>query len=148
MLPAACVERLRAADLVLHAGDLSSLAFLEELRALGPPVAAVCGNADEPALQALLPAQRVVDVEGARIGMTHVPGPAAGREARLAARFPGCDAVVYGHTHVAQVDRVGEVWILNPGSPTERRRASAGRSMLELRVAAGRIEPELIAFDP
>lgn len=148
MLPAACVERLGAADLVLHAGDLSSLAFLEELRALGPPVLAVHGNADEPALQALLPAQRVVDVEGGRIGMTHVPGPAAGREARLAARFPGCDAVVYGHTHVAQVERVGDVWILNPGSPTERRRALAGHSMLELRVAAGRIEPELIAFDP
>ena len=148
MLPAACVERLRSADLVLHAGDLSSLAFLEALRALGPPVLAVHGNADEPALQDLLPAQRVVDVEGARIGMSHVPGAAAGREARLAARFPGCDAVVYGHTHVAQVELVGDVWILNPGSPTERRRASAGHSMLELRVAAGRIEPKLIAFDP
>ena len=142
------MERLRAADLVLHAGDLSSLAFLEELRALGPPVMAVYGNADEPALKALLPAQRVVDLEGVRIGMTHVPGPAAGREARLAARFPGCDAVVFGHTHVAQVEHVGDVWILNPGSPTERRRASAGHSMLELRLAAGRIEPELIAFDP
>ncbi len=79
--------------------------------------------------------------------MTHVPGPAAGREARLVSRFPGCDAVVYGHTHVAQVERVGDVWILNPGSPTERRRASTGHSMLELRLAAGRIEPELIAFD-
>jgi len=148
VLPAACVERLRAADLVLHAGDLSSLAFLEELRALGPAVEAVCGNADEPALQALLPAQRVVDVEGVRIGMTHAPGPAAEREARLAAGFPGCDAVVYGHTHVAQVARVGETWILNPGSPTERRRASAGHSLLELRVEGGRIEPSLIVLDP
>ena len=148
MLPAACVERLRAADLVLHAGDLSSLAFLEELHALGPPVEAVCGNADEPALRALLPEERVVDVEGFRIGMTHVPGPAAGREARLTARFPGCDAVVYGHTHVAQVARMGETWVLNPGSPTERRRASAGRSMLELHVTRGRIEPELVALDP
>ena len=142
------MERLRAADLVLHAGDLSSLAFLEELRALGPAVEAVCGNADEPALQALLPAQRVVDVEGVRIGMTHAPGPAEERGARLAARFPGCDAVVYGHTHVAQVARVGETWILNPGSPTERRRASAGHSLLELRVEVGRIEPSLIVLDP
>jgi putative phosphoesterase len=142
------VERLRAADLVLHAGDLSSPAFLEELRALGPRVEAVRGNADEPALQALLPMDRVVEIEGARIGMTHVPGPAAGREERLARRFPGCDAVVYGHTHVAQVARVGETWILNPGSPTERRRASAGRSMLELSAQAGRIEPRLIELDP
>ena len=147
MLPAACVERLRAADLVLHAGDLSSLGFLEELRALGPPVMAVSGNGDEAALKAVLPAQRVVDLERVRIGMTHVPGPAAGREARLVSRFPGCDAVVYGHTHVAQVERVGDVWILNPGSPTKRRRASTGHTMLELRLAAGRIEPELIVFD-
>ena len=146
MLPAACAARLRAADLILHAGDLSSLAFLEELRNLGPPVAAVCGNADESALKALLPAQRVVEVEGVGIGMTHVPGAAAGREARIAARFPGCAAVVYGHTHVAQVARVGEMWILNPGSPTERRRASAGYSMLELLVEARRIEPELVAL--
>ncbi len=79
--------------------------------------------------------------------MTHAAGPALGREARLAALFPGCDAVVYGHTHVAQVERVGVTWILNPGSPTERRRGSAARSLLELRVAAGRIEPELIALD-
>jgi uncharacterized protein len=142
------VARLRAADLVLHAGDLSSLEFLQELRALGPPVAAVSGNADEPPLKALLPPQRVVDVEGLRIGMTHVPGPATGRERRLADRFPGCAAVVYGHTHVAQVERAGEVWILNPGSPTERRRASAGHSMLELCVHAGRIEPELIQLSP
>lgn len=148
MLPPACVARLRAADLVLHAGDLSSLAFLEELRALGPPLAAVSGNADEPAVKALLPPQRVVDVEGVRIGMTHVPGPAAGREGRLAERFPGCAAVVYGHTHVAQVERLGDVWILNPGSPTERRRGSLGHSMLELRVGAGRIEPELIQLSP
>ena len=37
---------MRSADLVLHAGDLSTAAVLEELRALGPPVAAVHGNID------------------------------------------------------------------------------------------------------
>jgi uncharacterized protein len=136
------VERLRAADLILHGGDLSSLAFLDELRAYGAPVEAVAGNADEPALK--LPVERVVEVGGARIGMAHVPGPAAGREERLIRRFPGCDAVVYGHTHVAQAEQVDGVWILNPGSPTERRRASAGHSMLVLRVGGGAIEPMLL----
>jgi putative phosphoesterase len=74
--------------------------------------------------------------------MTHVPGPRAGREERLRARFPGCDAIVYGHTHVPQVERVGGVWVLNPGSPTERR-SSPVRTMLELRVDGG-IEPVLV----
>ena len=67
----------------------------------------------------------------------------AGREARLAARFADCDAVVYGHTHVPQVERFGGVWILNPGSPTERRRAEH-RSMLVLEVAGDRLEPRLV----
>ena len=142
-LPDACVERLRAADLVLHAGDFVSAAFLRELEALGPPVAGVHGNMDEPALKESLPRERVVEVGGARIGMVHIAGPRAGREERLVARFAGCDAVVYGHTHVPHVERAGEVWILNPGSPTERRRAPS-RSMLLLQVSRGTIDPALV----
>jgi putative phosphoesterase len=142
-LPQACVERLAAADLVLHAGDVTSTAFLEELRALGPPVQAVYGNMDDAALRASLPKELVVEAGGARIGMVHIPGPAAGREARLAARFPGCDAVVYGHTHLPQVEHVGGTWILNPGSPTERRRAPS-RSLIELDVDGNELRPRLI----
>ena len=138
----ACVEQLRGADLILHAGDFVSVGFLEELRALGPRVEGVYGNVDEPALVEALPREHVVDAGGARLGMVHMPGPRAGREERLAARFAGCDAVVYGHTHVPQVDRHGDVWILNPGSPTERRSAPQ-RSMLLLRIA-DEISPELL----
>lgn len=137
------MERLRGADLILHGGDFSALAVLEELRTLGPPVQAVYGNADEPALRELLPQELVVEIGGARIGVVHVPGPAAGREERLVRRFPGCDAVLYGHTHLPQVERHGDVWILNPGSPTERRRGLF-HSMLLLQVTAGAISPELI----
>jgi putative phosphoesterase len=100
---------------------------------------------DDEALRSSLPKERVVAVGEARIGMVHIPGPAAGREARLAARFPGCDAVLYGHTHVPQVERVDGVWILNPGSPTERRRAPA-QSLLELRVAGRELVPELVVL--
>jgi uncharacterized protein len=136
---------LRGADLILHAGDVSSVAALQELEALGPPLVAVHGNADEPELRRLLPESRLVEVEEARIGMLHVPGPRAGREARLAARFPGADAVVYGHTHVPQAERVGGVWLLNPGSPTERRRAPS-RSMLLVDVRGRGPEPQLITL--
>jgi uncharacterized protein len=107
-------------------------------------VLAVHGNMDEPELRAALPEARVVEVGGARIGMVHDAGPRTGREARLAARFPGCDAIVYGHTHAPQVDRHERVWILNPGSPTERRRAAA-RSLLLVHVR-NVIEPELIVL--
>ena len=142
-LPAACVERLRAADLILHAGDVVAAAVFDELVALGPPLRAVHGNMDDETLQAQLPETLVVELAGIRIGMTHDPGPGAGREERLAGRFPGCAAVVYGHTHEPEVARTGDVWILNPGSPTERRR-SPSHTMLVLEVVEGRIAPELI----
>ena len=145
VMPVACVERLRRADLILHAGDLTGTGFLAELSALGPPVEAVYGNMDEPALQATLPRERVVEAAGARIGMIHIPGPRAARAERLLARFPGCDGIVYGHTHVPEVERVDDAWILNPGSPTERRKAPE-RTMLELAVEAGRIAPKLVSL--
>ena len=142
-LPERCVAELLRADLILHAGDVSTLAALAELEALGPPVRAVYGNADEAALRATLPERVVFEVDGARIGLVHVPGPRLGREERLVRLFPGCDAVVYGHTHEARVERLGDTWLLNPGSPTERRR-SPSRSFLLLGVQGGMLEPELV----
>ena len=146
-LPEACLDRLRDADLILHAGDLTGADFLDELRSLGPPVEAVYGNMDEAELRSTLPKSHVVAAAGMRIGMLHIPGPREGREQRLASRFPGCQAVVYGHTHIADVTRHGEVWILNPGSPTERRRSPA-RSMLELVATGGELVPELVTLGP
>jgi putative phosphoesterase len=136
---------IAAADLVLHAGDFVTAAFLDELRAIGPPVEAVHGNMDEQALQVALPKQRVVEVADVQIGMVHDAGPRLRREARLAARFSDCEAVVYGHTHVPQVERFQHLWILNPGSPTERRSAPA-HSMLVLTIRNGRITPELVTL--
>jgi uncharacterized protein len=144
-LPDECVRLLRGADLVLHGGDFVAESFLDELRALGPPVEGVYGNMDEPALTETLPRERVVEAGETRIGMVHIPGPAAGREARLAARFPDCQAVVYGHTHVPQVERFQHLWVLNPGSPTERRSAPV-RSMLVLQIRRGRLTPELVTL--
>jgi hypothetical protein len=118
--------------------------ILDELRAVGPPVHAVYGNADEPALREILPKELVVEVGGSRIGLVHIPGPRAGREGRLVTRFRRCDAVVYGHTHLPQVDRHDGTWILNPGSPTERRGAPT-HSMLLLEIApGGAIDPEIV----
>jgi uncharacterized protein len=143
-LPAECLRRLEAAELIIHAGDFVRVGVLEGLRRLAP-VEAVVGNMDEAALREHLPERRVVEVEDVRIGIVHVPGPAAGRAERLAAAFPGCDAVVYGHTHVPEMRRLGEVWILNPGSPTERRGAPA-HSMLTLEIDSSQIRPELVSL--
>jgi len=141
-IPDACLERCRAADAILHAGDLFDLPVLELLRALGPPVHAICGNVDSARVRSLLPDRLELKLAGVRVGMTHVPGPAAGRLERLRAQFPGCDAVVFGHTHMPEHDERGGFQIFNPGSPTERRRAPA-HTMGAATVAAGRIAFEL-----
>ena len=122
-LPPACVEQLRAADLILHAGDFMELAVLEELQALGPTVCAVRGNVDSAELQARLPLTRVVAAEGVKIAMVHDAGPSDRRLERLRRRFPDADAVVFGHSHIPLLERDAGFTIFNPGSPTERRRA-------------------------
>ncbi|MDQ3849097.1 MAG: metallophosphatase family protein [Actinomycetota bacterium] len=146
-LPDACLERLRSADLVLHAGDVVGLDVLTELEALGPPVLAVHGNVDEAALRARLPERRIVVAAGARIGMVHDAGPARRRLARLRASFPDVDAVVFGHSHVPLHEiGPGGLQIFNPGSPTDRRRQPR-HTMGAARVHEGRIAFELLALD-
>jgi len=124
-IPDACLARLHSADAILHAGDLAAMEVLELLESLGPPVHAVHGNVDEPALRVRLPAVRLVEAGGARIVLTHDGGPAGGRLARLRARFPDADAVVFGHSHLPLHEERDGFHIFNPGSPTERRRAPA-----------------------
>ena len=132
---------LHEASLILHVGDLTGRAVLDDLARLAP-VEGVHGNMDEPGLRAVLPERCVVESEGLRIGLVHDPGPVAGRHERLLGWFPGCDVIAYGHTHVQELERVGAVWIVNPGSPTERRR-SPRHSLARIREGV----PELIYLD-
>jgi putative phosphoesterase len=144
-LPDACVARLRSADLIIHAGDFVTVAVLEEIEAIGPPVAAVHGNVDEPELAMRLPGARMVEAEGARIAIVHDAGAAAGRRERMRGRFPDADAVVFGHSHIPlhEQDFDGGFQIFNPGSPTERRR-SPRHTMGLCRAEAGNLRFDLI----
>ena len=126
-LPDRCLALLRAATCIVHTGDLVSVAALEELERLAP-VHAVRGNADEAAVRDRLPVRLAVDLERHRVGVVHDAGPRADRHARLRDWFPACDLIVYGHSHVPELERVDGGWVVNPGSPTERRRAPV-RSM-------------------
>jgi len=144
-LPDACLERLAQADLILHAGDFSSPELLHELEAIGP-VAGVTGNVDSEALRRLLPETRVVQAAGARIGMVHDAGPAAGRLERLRRRFPDADAVVFGHSHIPLHEQADGFQIFNPGSPTDRRRQP--RHTMGMAVAQdGKLSFELLSLD-
>ncbi len=135
-LPVWCLRRLEGADLIVHSGDLVTLPVLEQLGRLAP-LAAVRGNMDAAILKERLPARDVAEIGGVRIGVLHDPGPALGRIARLAQTFADCDAVVFGHTHVPQIQRLGRRVIANPGSPTVPR-SILGATMLELTLSGER----------
>jgi uncharacterized protein len=146
-LPDRCVEELAAADLILHAGDVSTVAVLDEIAAIGPEVRAVCGNVDEPALRARLPEQLTVEVEGATIAMLHDAGPATRRLERLRVRFPGADAVVFGHSHIPLHEQRDGFQIFNPGSPTDRRRQPC-HTMGIADIEAGTVAFRHVVVDP
>jgi uncharacterized protein len=146
-IPDECIERMRSADLILHAGDFVSVEALEEIEAIGPPLAAVHGNVDSMDVRRRVPAERVVDAGGVKIGMLHDAGPSRRRLGRMRARFPDAAAVVYGHSHIPLHEQADDGFqLFNPGSPTDRRRQPS-HTMGLARVEEGRVRFELIALD-
>jgi putative phosphoesterase len=144
-LPDRFVELIASADLLLHAGDFMTTAVLRELEAIGPPLAGVHGNVDDAQLRRMLPAERIVEADSARIAMIHDAGPRPGRLARMRRRFGDrADAVVFGHSHLPLHEQADDGFqLFNPGSPTERRRAPS-HTMGLAHVDGAAVEFELI----
>jgi putative phosphoesterase len=136
-LPPQCVERIREAEALIHAGDFSATSVLSDLDALCPVVLAVHGNVDDAELRRRLPESLEVEIGGRTVAVVHDPGPAKGRLARMRARFPDADAVVFGHSHLPLHEQEDDFQIFNPGSPTERRRAPRRSMGLLHPTAAG-----------
>ena len=122
-LPASLWRAIEEADAVVHAGDWVDVALLDELEARAARVIGVYGNNDDSRLRARLPEVARVELAGVRLAVVHETGPAAGRERRCAHRFPDVDVLVFGHSHIPwDTTAAGGLRLLNPGSPTDRRR--------------------------
>lgn len=136
-------DALAGVSLILHAGDVGGDTILDELAVIAP-VQAVCGNCDAPWDPALAQ-ERVLEAEGVRIHLSH--GHEVGRPTveRLLAAYPGFDVIVYGHTHVQKVERVGSVLVVNPGAAGHRR-FDLHPSVARLRVDGGRADVTLVAL--
>lgn len=143
--PPALLPHLEAADVILHAGDVCTPDVLDLLAGFAP-VHVVMGNNDVREVAAWgAPETLEVELEGVRVGMVHDSGPKQGRTGRLRRRFPTADLVVFGHSHIP-LDETGDgLRIVNPGSPTDRRRQPVGTvAVLDLRdgeVVEARLEP-------
>jgi putative phosphoesterase len=122
-LPQQLLRAVDEADVVIHAGDWVDLATLELLEARSERLIGVYGNNDGPGLRERLPEIARAELGGLRFAVVHETGPATGREERCARDFPGTDVLVFGHSHIPwDTTAVNGLRLLNPGSPTDRRR--------------------------
>jgi putative phosphoesterase len=141
-LPPGAWRVVETADAVLHAGDVVEPALLDDLRRGGRRVWAVLGNNDT-ALRGLLPERLELDLDGVAVAMVHDSGPAQGRRARLRRWFPRARVAVFGHSHIPVVEDDGDLLLLNPGSPTDRRRMPSF-TLAVLTLAAGGPTAEVV----
>ena len=138
-LPDGLLPHLERSDLILHAGDLMDLSLLDELAACAP-VHAVRGNLDAP--DARLPETLEFRFGGVEIAMIHDDGPRKGRRNRMRRRFPEARVVVFGHSHIPFLEDREGLLLLNPGSPTDKRREPYPTFAL-LRVGPGGVRAEI-----
>lgn len=142
-LPEGLVPYLERADLILHAGDLIVPSVLEGLFAYNAPVHAVKGNVDM--LESDLPETLQLEFDGAKIAMIHDSGRKEGRRKRLGKRFPEARVIVFGHSHIPFLEDENGLLLLNPGSPTDKRRQPEHTFAL-LRSEEGDVRAEIIAL--
>lgn len=122
-LPAQLWAAIDWADVVVHAGDWVQESLLDAIEARAARLIGVYGNNDGPVLRARLPEVARAELSGVKIGVVHETGPATGRERRCAAQYPDLDLLIFGHSHIPWDSYVpGGPRLLNPGSPTDRRR--------------------------
>ena len=121
-LPAAVWEQVDAADVVVHAGDWVAPSLLDALEAR-TRVIGCYGNNDGPELRGRLPEVARADLEGVRLAVVHETGPSGRRDERMAAQYADVDVLVFGHSHIPWDTTTSTgLRLLNPGSPTDRRR--------------------------
>jgi putative phosphoesterase len=123
VLPEQVWREVEAADVVVHAGDWVDVTLLDELEARGNRLIGVYGNNDGPPLRARLPEIARAELDGLRLAVIHETGAKQGREQRCDAQFPDTDVLVFGHSHIPwDTTTPAGLRLLNPGSPTDRRR--------------------------
>ena len=122
-LPEQVWDEVGRADVVIHAGDWVDAALLDALEGKADRLVACWGNNDGAELRSRLPERADANLGGARFTVVHETGAAAGREGRMAKQYPDTDVLVFGHSHIPwDTTATTGLRLLNPGSPTDRRR--------------------------
>jgi putative phosphoesterase len=121
-LPAAVWGEVDRADVVVHAGDWVDASLVAAITARAPVIGCY-GNNDGPDVRAVLPEVARADLDGVRLAVVHETGASSGRDERVAALYSDVDVLVFGHSHIPwDATASTGLRLLNPGSPTDRRR--------------------------
>ena len=117
------IRTVPSKTVVIHAGDWVDVRLLDELEARSDRLVACWGNNDHGGLRERLPEVARIEVEDVRMGVVHETGQAKDREERMSVEYADLDVLVFGHSHIPwdTVTATG-LRLLNPGSPTDRRR--------------------------
>ncbi len=145
-VPDAALRHFEDVELIVHAGDLSTLAVVDQL-ATYAPVEAVQGNIELPEVVAGLPIKRELVVGGCAIGIVHILGERTHYARNARREFPSARVVVFGHSHIPFVEDVDGLLLLNPGSATDRR-SQPHCSIAVLTIEEGQPRAEIIPLLP
>ena len=120
-IPRAVYDGFKDVDLILHAGDLVEIKFLEKLRKFKKTVA-VSGNMDSKEITTVLKPKEIIEAGNFRIGLIHGWGPPEGLAERILAEFKGekVDCIVFGHSHHPINETIKGILFFNPGSTSDK----------------------------
>lgn len=141
-----CAAAFDRCEIVIHAGDLVDVSILAAFR--GKEVHAVCGNSCNSATRQSLPKEKSIAIEGFFVGITHGAGPGHNIEDRVYDRFPTADCIIYGHTHVASLHKIGNTLLVNPGSFLGTGRFGCNGTYAILQIFDGEIHPSIHTLPP
>ncbi len=146
-IPGEVFKIFQGVDLILHAGDLTDLSVLDDLRQITPRVEAVLGNMDPVENRAQLPVKKIVNADGVRIALIHGSGPPLGLKKRIWQQVQADkpQVVVFGHSHQPEKDVINDVLFLNPGSATDKFFVSVNAVAI-LKMEEGKIDAEIVTL--
>lgn len=147
VLPDLVTSHIENADVILHVGDFTGMEYYEMLESYGKPVYGVLGNMDRGLLESKLPLKRLLKIEEVSIAMIHGWGAPGGLEERVTGAFERMDwdVLVFGHSHSPVLKKEGRKFLLNPGSPTDKRFARTN-SFIAMTIDQGDVNAEIISL--
>lgn len=114
---------LKNVDMIIHAGDYKNPKVVEMLEKQKKFIG-VWGNNDGDSVKDKVREKEIITIEGYKIGIFHGHGTNKNTMERAYEVFKEdhVDIIIFGHSHLPIIKTLNKVLMLNPGSPTSKRK--------------------------